>query len=417
MKLYIVFIYMCVCLRVYGCPDTIYFNKKSSLPSIAVSDFAYFVIDSNFYIACGADSLGALSNEVWKYNSNTDTWHQMRNFPGGRKHYLSGFAINQKGYICCGTDSMDNWTNDFWEYYPAVDSWQHKANYPDSPRVNFTTFVNGNNAYVGLGQALADANHLWRYNQALDSWSQMSSFPQNGRYCTTTAISDSFAYVIGGQNRQQANFFYRDIWRYCFLANRWDSIGLMPPQNLTREGAVFWSFDSILIGGGGLTLDSLGIYQLKGDFYSYRIKLNEWRSVVCLDFLDSVAIAATFTFGKTGYLFGGDTRDNPYYSYSNAMWSFDATPILKKQEAGISDIASEAGLKIYPNPLTSGQSIKVETAEAGEISFHDILGQELLHSSLHTGVNEMRFGSESGIVFYTVVYHDGRTALGRLLVW
>ena len=99
------------------------------------------------------------------------------------------------------------------------------------------------------------------------------------------------------------------------------------------------------------------------------------------------------------------------------MWSFDATALLAKIEVGVKDVMPEMGLRVYPNPLTSGQTIKVETAEAAEISFHDILGQELLHSPLHSGMNEIKCSAESRMLFYTVVYHDGRTATGRLLVW
>ena len=341
----------------------------------------------------------------------------MRDFPGGANLYATGFSINECGYLCCGWDSAGNETNQFWEYYPAIDSWAHKSNYPGSARAEATSFSYKNFGYVGLGGGHGIVNDLWRYNQTSDSWSQMVLFPSESRLFSSVAMVDSFAYIFGGQLVQQPVIFTREIWRYDIGRNTWDSIGLMP-NTVTREGSLIWSFDSVILGGAGISADSSGgNYYLLSDFYSLKPQLNQWSRTICQNFYDSIGASTTFVWGKKGYCFGGYTSDYSLVLYSNQMYSFDATQILARNEVGISEVRGIPTLKIYPNPLASGQHIKVETAEAGEISFHDILDQDILHSSLHSGMNELRLSSSSGLLFYTVVYHDGRTASGRVVVW
>ena len=339
----------------------------------------------------------------------------MRDYPGSNIDAPCSFAVNGHGYICAGRNSSSNYVNEVWEYYPTIDTWANKTNFPGLAQLAPISIVYKGYAYMGFGGS-PQGNDFWRYEPISDTWMSMDSFPTDGRIFVSLLKIDSFCYALGGRDVQQNYLFYRDVWRYDISRNKWDSVGLMP--NPIREGSVFWSFDSVILGGGGVTSDNTYTYDyLIGDFYTHRINSTIWDTLICNNFLDSVAFAPTFVLGKTGYIFGGNKKFMSSFTFSNDVYSFDATALLARKEVGIADVSSDISLRLYPNPLTSDQIIKVETTEAGEILFHDILGQEILHTSLHSGETEIKLSSSSDILFYTVVYHDGRTATGRLLVW
>jgi hypothetical protein len=418
MKYGLTFLFVCVFTSAFSSIDTLYFQRKMQIPdSVLQGEFASFKIDSFFYVVGGYDGSGLPVKTVWRYNIMSDYWDRLRDFPGGNGGLVSatGFSIKKFGFVCCGGNYQLNFSNEFWQYYPAIDSWQKKVNFPGAPREWPVAITNKQYAYVGLGWGPNVAGTFWRYNNDSSSWLLLDSFPRNGRAQPTVALSDSNIYIFAGEDLNQV--LHKDVWTYNIYTNSWDSIGCIPISN-TRVGMQLWSFDSINICGGGYILDTTSsIFYIEGDFHLYYPSRNRWDSVVLINFLDSVANGTAFTNGNIGYFFGGYKQVNPVIGFSRDMYSFDATPILKKHEGvGINGLLGVANLKIYPNPLSSGQNIKIETAEAGEISFHDILGQELLHSPLHSGVNELRCNVGSGIVFYTVVYHDGRTASGRVVV-
>ena len=62
-----------------------------------------------------------------KYNTVTNSWIALANFPGIQRFTGSGFSINGKGYITCGINGFGNpYLNDLWEYDPASNTWSQK---------------------------------------------------------------------------------------------------------------------------------------------------------------------------------------------------------------------------------------------------------------------------------------------------
>jgi N-acetylneuraminic acid mutarotase len=411
MRIFINALFLCLFNSVSAQIDTITWAQLSPLPdSIQRIGCGYFLIDSNFYVVGGLANNSYPINTVWKYHIPTDNWVQMKNLPFGPAETGGYFVLNGNAYFLTAYDSITNGNCDttFWEYDPSGDNWIRKANFPDKPRQNSSSFSYNGMGYVGFTEGcITDDNHLWQYDPILDKWTQMTALPAAiaaGR-AVTTALPAA-AYFIAGT--YPFGTFINDVWRYNIDSNSWDSIGQM--SGLARWTPVFWSFDSILIGGGGED----GINSLN-DFYSYNISTNIWNPVVFLNSFDSSAGGGTFIFDKTGYYFGGYSRVAPSYIISNKMWSFDASRFFPDTTTGIVQVKNQVNFSVYPNPASHGSGFYISTSESGSVLFYDALGRTLDERKLVHGLNQIKLSTNDEVIFYRATMLDGSIDNGKIV--
>ena len=394
--------------------DTIVWQRMTSLPDSNKIDISgYFQIDSDFYVVGG--EVGFSSNcvsTVWKYHIPSDNWIQMRHMPFGPATSQCSFVLNNKGYFLTSIDSVNNFNCDtmFWEYDPTMDNWARKAGFPDQPRYNSSSFMHENKGYVACANGCTGAdNHLWQYDPLLDKWIQLASLPDilaARRVAVASKINT--AYFIGGENAFSGNAI-SDVMRYNILTDTWDSIGQMP--GMPRSYAVFWGFDSLLIGGGGTDFSTLF-----NDFYRYDIFRNEWTPVVFQNSFDSSGIGATFIFQKRGYYFGGWSSVNPRQIFNNNMWSFDASKYFSKDTTvGIQDVKNDLMFSVYPNPVNRDKGFSIATSESGSIVFYDALGRLLDERKLVHGTNQLKLNNDNEVVFYKATMQNGMTENGKIV--
>jgi hypothetical protein len=90
--------------------------RKSDFPSTARTFAVSFVIGSDAYFGTGSSSSGINLNDIWKYNSVSDTWTLACEIPTGRYSALA-FTLNNKAYIGFGVNSKVD-LYDFYEFDP-----------------------------------------------------------------------------------------------------------------------------------------------------------------------------------------------------------------------------------------------------------------------------------------------------------
>ena len=395
--------------------DTIRWLQQSSLPDgLQRTGSAYFLIDSDFYVAGGqAGNVSSCLSTVWKYHIPTDNWLQMRNLPFGPASCGGSFVLNGKGYFLVDGDSISNYNCDtmFWEYNPIDDSWARKAGLPDEPRNNF---IYGGKGYVGqtYGCSATDT-HFWQYDPISNIWTQIATLPADiAAGSVAIAAPSANAYLLGGYDI--GGNFLNYVWKLNITSNQWDSIGRIP--GFGRCYSSFWGFDSIIIGGGGQTSDNNLFLNLGSDFYCYNILRNIWTPVVFQNSFDSTGGGAPFVYKKRGYYFGGYTSLTPNIRYNNRMWSFDASKYIHDTTIGISEVDDAAIFKVYPNPVNSNAGFSISTSESGSILFYDALGRILNERKLARGINQIKLTTDNEVVFYKATLHNGITENGKVVL-
>ena len=155
--------------------DTLHWHKLSPCPGDGRADFASFLIDSDFYMIGGFDSLGHFRRDVWCYHLGTDRWEQKGNLPGGAVSASVGFALKNHGYLLTGLDSLANYHCDsaFWKYDPNNDIWTRQPDFPGLRRYIASTFQYNNKGYVfgGLSSgSFSQYKEMWRYDPDSTNW-------------------------------------------------------------------------------------------------------------------------------------------------------------------------------------------------------------------------------------------------------
>lgn len=130
---------------VASCPEDIYVPEK-------------FIIGDSIYSISGVIGDAQIdpkkaTQHVWLYNTLTNTWTRMGDFPGVAVYGASSFVINGKGYIVNGLDSTGTGSGpaNTWQYNPATDTWANMAPFPGPTRYTGASFALNGKGYIGLG--------------------------------------------------------------------------------------------------------------------------------------------------------------------------------------------------------------------------------------------------------------------------
>lgn len=162
-------------------PNQLTFNKLSTIqPEISFN--LGFQINNNIYVGFGYLNTNENNREFWKYNINTDTWHQIALFPGDLLSNAFSFSINGIGYVGGGRINT-NWPGqkviDLWSYDPVTDEWQQKK---ETPGVKL---LGASANFYGYGYYNSE---LFEYNPTFDLWIKMAELTDPH----ATAISKLF---------------------------------------------------------------------------------------------------------------------------------------------------------------------------------------------------------------------------------
>ena len=174
-----------------------------------------FTIGTKIYLGLDFSSSG--KSDFWEFDTQTNTWSQKADFPGGKRGFAVGFTIDGKGYMGTGRDyintSTSTWYKDFWQYDPATDQWTKKADFGGSARYGAVGFSVNGKGYIGTGRDdKGDNNDMWEYRPATDQWTQVANLMDGQlalrRYQSVAFVIGNKAYVgTGNQER-------KDFWEF-----------------------------------------------------------------------------------------------------------------------------------------------------------------------------------------------------------
>jgi N-acetylneuraminic acid mutarotase len=142
-------------------PTTYSLTPRANYPSfIEGTTMTTFSLNGKGYVVGGSTGMPyAYSKNVYEYDPLADKWRKKGDFPGQGRSGAFGFSLNGKGYLGGGAFQSQlpqsssyeyKFLKDVWEYNSSTDSWSQVAEFPQSvggPVVG----VIGNKAIVGTG--------------------------------------------------------------------------------------------------------------------------------------------------------------------------------------------------------------------------------------------------------------------------
>jgi N-acetylneuraminic acid mutarotase len=302
--------------RVAKCPEAVYGPS-----SFTIGDTVYIV---NGTTARLGNPPMTMTQSVWAYNSQTNSWTQKSNFPGLSMYDGGGFAIGGYGYIVNGFDSTasGSGSNALWQYNPATDSWVQKSPFPASARYDDAWFVLNNKAYVACGFK-PYSNDLWEYDPSTDTWTQKASFPGDARETPVHFVLNGYAYVGMGAayNPYTSGWvFESDMYKYDPSADSWTQLNYFPYQALAGTYSVVINNQVYLINGAYESSFSTFQSQIASDIWQYNAGSDSWS--LWGVFPDSATGDGRFGVTSTGAYFGLGTFDATTYPLTGDFWRF-----------------------------------------------------------------------------------------------
>ncbi len=209
-------------------PKTNAWTQLANIPGVKEGrGFAAGVADGKYgYAGLGQDSASqtAVKRDWWRYDTATNKWTQMADFPGYTRDAVGTFVINGTIYVFGGVDSAFDYLSDCWAYDTGANKWTLIGLMPDwiafpssfviNGKGYFTCYVSGSNGLESTDLNVFDPN--------TKTWTTEASFPGTARQAGAAFVLNNVAYVGLGQS--QYSTIYGDFYAYTPGSNTWASV-------------------------------------------------------------------------------------------------------------------------------------------------------------------------------------------------
>lgn len=164
------------------------------------------------------DSLDYLK-DFWEYDPNTDNWTQKASFPGEGRAFASHFTLTDKALVGLGLgDSvMGAMYDDFYAWDPNTDTWTRTTDFPASKRFGASQFSLGFLGYIAGGNDGLTRKDFYEYNDISKTWDRLPDLPDSARALAVSGITGRLGYFGTGAGPLES---YDNIFKWIVDTNR-----------------------------------------------------------------------------------------------------------------------------------------------------------------------------------------------------
>ena len=298
-----------------------------------------FSIGTDGYVLAGQNETGNYVKDFYKYDTTTDSWTQLPNFPGYPRGYAYGIEHNGKAYVGFGNSNAFDIgpLDDLWEYDPLTEAWTELASCPCGGRLHPAMLEAGGKIFVGLGNNdSGNQDDWWAYDIATDTWAQKADFIAEKRHHPYFFSIDDIAYVGFGHGAS----IYNDFYKYAPLTDTWTQVASLPAEGRVAGTQFAYNGKGYALSGDGENHS----YLETGEFWQYTPETDSWLSLPVHPGHSKWA-PGCFIVGDVLYFTSGFQYDDGNSETLNDLWRFNLDEIN-----GIEVVELET--LVYPNPTT-----------------------------------------------------------------
>lgn len=293
-------------------------SAKQNFMNFSVTDFynisnsSITILGSDIFVLGGNNNnySGSYSNDnLYKFDTLTDTWSLIDNKLGGNRIESTGVFINGNLYAGGGNDH--EYLQDFYKYNPQNDLWEQKANFPinRSSMVGVTSidgigyFVGGYQSTIPNGQGEGRSNKLYKYDALNDVWTEKANYPGGERYSMVVESYNGEVYAGFGFNG--GGGFTQGFYKYTPSTETWSALAL--PTFSTSFTSGF--FASSFVIGDNLYLVVHNNIGSQDRMQKYSFTNNTWTPIPIdlTGLIINQRVNMAFSYNGKGYLIFDET--------------------------------------------------------------------------------------------------------------
>lgn len=351
------------------------FSEKSpsNVPE-ARTDHAASAANGEMYVFYGEGASGFLS-DIQRYNPSSNEWTEVQvsgNQPAPRKFHSAVTTSNDEVLVFGGLDSSFNVRNDLWAYNTQTNTWSQKANFPGAATHHTAAYHEGK-MYVfgGFDSDFNFTGNTWEYDETSDSWNLIASDGPPARCCQGVAVEGDSMFIFGGSGDERSD--KQDTWEFNFTTRSWTQVDDLPVATSDARGVKLPTLERILlIGGsqGGTAVGTIYIYTTDGTTNPPEPSDGVEANVEAMSFLQGSALT----------LFFDEKQEvgNAEVSWQNDPSSWDKEPIVVKIWNFSEKKDKLRVLEQFEQMKTSKNSFELLEKRLGKADFvvHSIAGNE-----------------------------------------
>ncbi len=350
---------LCILLAAVQFSAQVSWQVRASFPGAGRNHAIAFSHGTMGYVMTGVSTSDY--KDFWQYNSLTDTWTQLPDYPGPKRSYGVGYVINDKAYIGLGhTKGVSGYCQDWWQYDFNTSVWTQKSNFPGPGRDHPNCEVANGMLYMGFGDNNSgNYKDWWQYNPTTDTWTSKATYPGVTMHHPVAASSGGKIYVTQGHLESgSTNHGSTKTYSYDPASNTWATLANMPGPGVVA-GASFAIGNKVYSGAG--IEEPVEVFH--NEFYEYNIATNTWASIANHPGTGWFG-PVSFIIGNDGYVItgmdiNGNNTKNCYRLHSTST-------------TGIEESIETSMMRVFPNPvintLTLENEMKNVTVELYTIS-------------------------------------------------
>jgi len=257
--------------------SNIYAQEWSAIPSYNGESRHHPITFSNDrygFVIAGQNGLGEYLSDAHRFDSETNSWEQLADFPGGPRGYSYGVASGDKAYIGFGRNSSE-YTNDWWEYDMQADSWTQLADFPSAGRNHPAFVIVNQSVYVGLGSnSSGNLGDWWEYSITNDEWTEKAYFENGDRHHPFYFGIGDYPYVGFGHGNSNGNGYniYNDFYKYDPFIDEWIALSDFPSEGRVAGTQFSYNGKGYVLSGDGDDHSSLD----SGELWEYNSETDSW---------------------------------------------------------------------------------------------------------------------------------------------
>lgn len=321
--------------------------------TFAIGDFGYSIT--------GTNSFGTDTKKMYRYNSKTNSWGTMSDFPGNARGFAIGLTYKGYGYLGFGAGS-GQYFKDLWRFDTSNNQWTQMADCICSARRHPAFMAANDKIYVGFGNNnVSDLRDFYVYDIPTDTWSQLPNIPGSARHHPFMFAVNGNVYAGMGHG---GNIIYDDWYTLDTVNNAWVRLSDFPGE--ARVAGT--QFDHM---GYGYVLSGDGdnhSFMSNGEMWRYDDSGDNWTQLAPHPG-NSRWAPGSFVIGDTLYFFGGFNRLNLTFPLTMYKYAFNSAGI------GLDENPLNSAL-FSPNPSTGLIRLNDER-DWQEVRLYDLRGAEL----------------------------------------